>query len=155
MRGPRLADCQTFTGGVIMGRAEKTLCPFIDKSGGTSRGEPAGRVAVTVKDVVEALGLTVAAGAGGLECPVAGGYISDLLSDVIANAKPGAVWLTIQTHQNVVAVAMLKKLAAVILVGGRQPAKETAAKAEQKGIPVLASPEGAFELAGKLHGLGL
>ncbi|MFH1035556.1 MAG: [Fe-Fe] hydrogenase large subunit C-terminal domain-containing protein [Pseudomonadota bacterium] len=147
-------DCQTFAGDVIMGRAEEALCPFMDKRGGPS-GRTSGREAVKVKDVVEALGLTVTAGAAGLERPVASGYISDLLSDVMANAKPGALWLTIQTHQNVVAVAVLKELAAVILVGGRQPAEETAAKAEQEGVPVLSSSEGAFGLAGKLHALGL
>lgn len=147
-------DCQTFAGDVIMGRAEEGLCPFMDKRGAPG-GEPAGRVAVKVKDVVEALGLTVAAGAGGLERPVESGYVSDLLSDVMANAKPGALWLTIQTHQNVVAVSVLKELAGVILVGGRLPAEETAAKAEQEGIPVLTSPLGAFDLAGKLHDLGL
>jgi len=40
------------------------------------------------------------------EC--SGGYVSDLLSDVMANAKAGDLWVTLQTHQNIVAVASLK-----------------------------------------------
>lgn len=147
-------DCQTFAEDVILGRAREDLCPFTHQRGGPQPAA-AGREAMTVKDLVDKLGLTVAAGAAGLDRPVQGGYISDLLSDVMANARPGAVWLTIQAHQNVVAVAVLKELAAVVLVGGRAPAEETAAKADQEAVPVLTASADAFTLAGRLHDLGL
>ena len=69
-----------------------------------------------VKDVVEALNLKVLSGAQGLDKDVEGCYVSDLLSDVMGNAEMGNIWVTLQTHKNVMAIASLKELAAVILV---------------------------------------
>lgn len=110
---------------------------------------------MNVKDIQQALELDVAAGSQGLGRVVAGGYCGDLLSDVMANAPAGALWLTIQTHQNIVAVALLRELAGIILVNGRKPDEETAAKAEAEGIPVLISPSPAFETACRLHRIGV
>lgn len=107
------------------------------------------------KDIVEDLNLTVAAGEKGLDREIRGGYCGDLLSDVMANAAPGDIWLTMQSHQNIVAVAVLKELAAILLVNGRQPEEDTLAKAEEEGIPILSSPLPAFSLAGRIHGLGI
>jgi hypothetical protein len=146
-------DCQTFAVDVIQGQAQLDDCPVMSRRDKT-RTLPQ-EAAMTVQDIVNQLGLTVAAGPTGLDRPVSGGYASDLLSDVMAGAAPGALWLTMQTHQNVVAVAVLKELAAIILVGGGQPADDTKAKADSEGVPVLVSPDGAFILAGKLHDLGL
>ncbi|HEX2998950.1 MAG TPA: serine kinase, partial [Armatimonadota bacterium] len=42
------------------------------------------------------------------ESEVSGGYASDLLSDVLANGQEGDLWITIQAHRNVAAVAGLK-----------------------------------------------
>ncbi len=147
-------DCQTFAVDVVLGHAPESDCPFITERH-RAQWARSGRSPMTVKDIAEHLGLTVAAGAKGLERPAQGAYISDLLSDVMAGAKPGMLWMTIQTHQNVVAVAVLKELAAVLLLGGRQPADDTRDKAEAEGLPILVSEEHAFELAGKLHALGL
>lgn len=108
-----------------------------------------------VREVVERLGLEVKAGAGGLEETVHGGYASDLLSDVLANAEEGALWVTLQTHQNIVAVAATKGLAAIVLVNGRSPEPETASKAEDEGLPLLSTKLSTFALIGKLHELGL
>jgi len=113
------------------------------------------RSLVTVKDITERLNLSVVAGERGLNCQVKNVYISDLLSDVMTGAKADMLWMTIQTHQNVVAVAVLKELSAVLLLGGRQPSDNTCKKAENEGIPLLLSKEHAFELAGKLHALWL
>ena len=101
------------------------------------------------------LNLQVAAGARGLERDVTTGYCGDLLSDVMAHGKKGGVWLTIQSHQNIVAVAALRELAAIVLVNGRAPDEETKAKAEAEGIPILLSPLSSYALAGKLYGLGI
>ena len=86
---------------------------------------------------------------------IAGAYVSDLLSDVMANARPGAVWLTIQTHQNVVAVGSLLNLAAVIFTGGHRAEAETIAKAEAAGVPLYVSGESSYTLAGRLYEMGL
>ena len=147
-------DCATFAQDVVQGRAHENSCPFLDKQAGGASGERERQI-MTVNDLVEKLGLKVAAGSQGLEREVSGGYASDLLSDVMAGAEPGAVWVIIQVHQNVVAVAVLKELGAVLLAGGRQPDADALAKADEEGVPILLSQQNAFTLAGKLYALGL
>ncbi len=80
-------------------------------------------------------------------------YTSDLLSDVMASAREGDLWLTIQRHLNIVAVAKLKDLAGVVLAKGISPSPEVASKAEEEGIPLFISQFPLFELSGKLYEL--
>ncbi len=108
-----------------------------------------------LSDIVEKLGLTVKTGADRLDVEVTDGYASDMLSDVMGHAKEGSVWITLQVHQNIVAVAVMKSLAAIILIKGREPDEETLAKAEAEGIPILTTELSAFALIGKLHELGI
>lgn len=110
---------------------------------------------MNVKQLVGLLNLTVAAGAGGLDREIRDGYCGDLLSDVMANAPMGCVWLTVQGHVNTVAVAVLREMAAVIISGGREPDEETVRKADVEFIPFLRSPLSAYDLCGWLHGLGV
>jgi hypothetical protein len=86
---------------------------------------------------------------------VTGGYVSDLLSDVIGNANEGFLWITLQVHLNIVAVASLKGLSGIILVNNRMPDEETLKKAAEENIPIMTSSLPAFELAGRLYTLGL
>lgn len=106
-----------------------------------------------IAEIVDMLGLKVCSGAQGLSNDVEGGYASDLLSDVMGNAQAGSVWITLQTHKNIMAVAGLKDLAAIILVKGLEPDEDTAAHSNDEGIPILSSPLDAFAVAGKLYGL--
>jgi len=108
-----------------------------------------------VKMLVNSLRLEVKAGNDQLHQEVTGGYAGDLLSDVIAHSVRGNVWVTIQTHPNIVAVASMKELAAIILAGGREPDPETLKKAEEEGIPLLISLLPAFELVGRLYQAGV
>lgn len=110
---------------------------------------------MNVNKIQDVFHLEVAAGRKGLDRDVTGGYCGDLLSDVMANSTRGAVWLTIQSHKNIVAVAVLKELAAIILVNRRLPDEETKARAEDEGIPILLSPLPAYELAGRIYELGI
>ena len=106
-------------------------------------------------EIAQQLGMEVRAGPALLGGEVRGGYASDLISDVIANAQEGDLWVTLQTHQNVVAVASMKDLAGVVLVNGRQPEDDTLRKATEESIPLLISSFPAFELIGRLYQLGL
>ncbi len=106
-----------------------------------------------VIDIVERFGLTVFSGHQGLQNEVTGGYVSDLLSDVMGFATEGQVWITLQTHQNVLAIASLKDLAAVILVKGFEPDPETLEHSNDENIPVLGTTLATFEIAGKLYEL--
>ena len=108
-----------------------------------------------VREIVTYLKLDVKAGADGLDNEITGGYASDLLSDVIANSQEGNLWVTLQIHKNVLAVASLKELAGIILVNGREPDKETLQKAVEEKIPVLTSNLPAFEVIGRLYALGI
>jgi hypothetical protein len=108
-----------------------------------------------LSDLVEKLQMEVRTGAPSLDVAVSRGYASDLMSDVMANATEGDLWVTLQTHQNIVAVAVMKALAGIILVNGREPEEETLRKAEAEGVPILISKMPAFELVGRLFELGL
>jgi len=110
---------------------------------------------VTISDLVKSFGLKIEAGKNRLREEVTGGYASDLLSDVIAHSHKGNVWITIQTHPNIVAVATMKELSGIILTGGRQPEADTVQKAEQEGIPILGSSLFTFELVGRLYQMGI
>ncbi len=106
-----------------------------------------------LREIAETLRLEVLAGAGGLDREVSGGYTGDLLSDVMANSREGEVWITIQSHLNVVAVGSLKELAGIIVIGGKTPSGEVLEKAEAEGLPLLRSELSAYEVSGRLHRL--
>lgn len=108
---------------------------------------------LTIQDIINGLGLNVYTVGKGHEREVNNGYTSDLLSDVIGHADAGMVWITLQTHKNVSAVATLKDLAAILLINGCKPEEDMLAHAEEEGIPVLGSAEAAFEVSGKLYQL--
>jgi hypothetical protein len=110
---------------------------------------------VVLREIVATLGLDVRAGEQSLSREARGGYVSDLLSDVIANAQAGDLWITLQTHQNIVAVASMKDLAGIVLVNGRGPEDDTLARARDEEIPVMVSRLPTFELVGRLHDMGL
>jgi hypothetical protein len=86
---------------------------------------------------------------------IQGGYVSDLLSDVMGNSREGDVWITMQKHVNVVAVAQLNNLAAIVLVNGRSPEPDATARAEEIGIPIISTPLQAFEAVGILFAQGI
>ncbi|MCF8303993.1 MAG: serine kinase [Bacteroidales bacterium] len=106
-----------------------------------------------VKDIIDDLGLTVFSGKSGLERELTGGYVCDLLSDVMGNAQTGQTWITLQTHRNVMAIASLKDLAAIILVKDNKPEEDTLKQSEEEGIPILGTAEDTFTIAGKLFNL--
>lgn len=82
-----------------------------------------------------------------------GAYVSDLLSDVMANAKIGEVWITLQTHINIVAVATLKKIPAIIITTNRRPDSETINRSQKEGIALFQTELSTFETAGRLYNL--
>ena len=63
---------------------------------------------MTVQELTERLVLSVCSGSEGLGREIKGGYTSDLLSDVMGHAKEGDVWVILQTHKNIMAIASLK-----------------------------------------------
>ncbi|MEN6548005.1 MAG: serine kinase [Armatimonadia bacterium] len=110
---------------------------------------------VTIADVVRELGLTVIAGSERLVRGVTGVQVCDLLSHVMARGQAGQLWITIQVHPNVVAVAALGGMAAIVVADGLLPGEDTINHANDEGMPLLASGTSAFEVAGRLYGMGL
>jgi iron only hydrogenase large subunit-like protein len=115
-------------------------------------GREEGREGLYLSEVMEILEAKVHGEPQVLDRRVTGAFCSDLLSDVMANAKEGNVWFTIQTHPNVIAVASLLNLAGVVVTGGREPDPDTLAKAKKEQIAVLVTKANSFEAAGKIYG---
>ena len=84
-----------------------------------------------------------------------GGYTSDLLSCVMAGAKSKYIWVTLQAHLNIVAVAALLDVAAIIVTENAQPDTATIAKANEQGVILLSTSMPSFEVDGKLWEMGI
>lgn len=105
--------------------------------------------------IVEKLNLQTRTAVDALDVEVNNGYVSDLLSDVLANAEKDNLWITLQIHPNIVAIAGMKELAGIVIINSREPEEETAGRAEQENLPIMISSMSAFELCGKLYAMGL
>ena len=90
-----------------------------------------------------------------LHLPILGVGAADLMSDVLACVKPGAVLLTGLCTLQVVRTAQMADVAAVVFVRGKQPDAATLALAAAEGIPLISSPLGLFELCGRLYQQGV
>ena len=108
-----------------------------------------------LQEIINSLSLEVKTPELDLHREVTGGYVSDLLSDVLAHAEDGILWVTLHIHQNIVGVASHKGLAGIVLVQGRVPEKDTVAKAEEEEIPILVTDLPAFEFVGRLYKAGI
>lgn len=80
------------------------------------------------------------------DAAVTGGYVGDLLSWVMGRARAGQVWITIMTNVNILAVASLSGVCAVVVAEDCELAPEIIAKATEQGINLLRSPCSAFEI---------
>lgn len=110
---------------------------------------------MTLEQIVSTLRLRVLTGQAALRREVSGGYASDLLSCVMARARQGNIWVTLQGHANVVAVASLLSLAGVIVTEGVEPDEATCQKAESEGVVLLSSPQTTFAVVAELARLGI
>ena len=84
-----------------------------------------------------------------------GGYTSDLLSCVMAGAKGNYLWITLQAHLNIVAVAALLDVAAIIITENAMPDPATITKANEQGVILLSTPKSTYEIDGKLWEMGI
>jgi hypothetical protein len=88
-----------------------------------------------------------------LDKDIKDGYVSDLLSDVIGNIKENSIWITIQRHINILGVAKLKDVIAIIIPRSLQLDENVITKAKEEGIAILRDPRSAFELSGLIYNL--
>jgi predicted transcriptional regulator len=108
-----------------------------------------------VKGLCQNLGLNSVAGQKGMDREVNGAYAGDLLSFVMANAARGNVWVTIQAHSNIVAVASLLEMACIIVAADVKVDGDTLERANGEGIPILTAKDDTYTLCCKLHDLGV
>ena len=111
---------------------------------------------MNLADIIKELGLTVLTDNKDFsEIIPAGGYASDMLSCVMAGAHSKDIWITLQSHANIVAVAALLDLSSVIVTEAAKADAETISKANEEGVILLSSPKANFEITGKLWDLGI
>lgn len=111
---------------------------------------------MSLQEVIEKLNLSVLTDPKDFsELTPSGGYAADLLSCVMAGAKQRNLWITLQAHLNIVAVAALLDLTAVIITEGAAPDAGTIAKANEEGVTLLSTNRPTFEVVGTLWELGI
>ena len=111
---------------------------------------------MNLQQIIDRLNLTVLTEPGDFaNISPTGGYSSDLLSCVMAGAKKGYVWITLQAHLNIVAVAALNEVAAIIITENAQPDAASIAKANQQSVVLLSTSQASYEINGKLWEMGI
>ena len=110
----------------------------------------------TLQDIIDQLELKVLTVKRDFsEATPASGYASDLLSCVMAGAQKHSVWVTLQAHANIVAVAALLDLSAIIITEGAMPDPASIAKANEEEINLFFTQKPTFHVVGKLWEMGL
>lgn len=110
---------------------------------------------MTLREVAEILNADILGGHAKLDMEVKTAFGCDLMSDVLAFAKPGAMLLTGLTNPQVVRTADILDIAAIIMVRGKRPAHETIQLAKELNIPLLSTKFILFETAGRLYEKGI
>lgn len=106
-------------------------------------------------EIVNTTGLTVRTAAQRLDAKVTGGYASDLLSCAMAKAQKGNLWVTLQAHPNIVAVASLLDLAGIIVTEGKELDASTVEKANEKNVCIMTTEHATFTIVARLAELGV
>ncbi len=86
---------------------------------------------------------------------VTGVYISDMVSDVIANAKAGDLLVTAQAHANVIAAANLVDNCAVVITQGKVLADDVVKMAEKAEISIFSTDLNRWQIATRLYEAGV
>jgi predicted transcriptional regulator len=110
---------------------------------------------MTLRELLDILPLENLGNESDLDRSPKGGYVGDLLSNVMRFAKEGNIWITVQTHINVIAVATLVGICCIIFPCGVKPSEETIAKAREEHIALLSTELDAFTICGKIYELGI
>ena len=86
---------------------------------------------------------------------VSGVYISDMVSDVIANAKAGNLLVTVQVHANVIAAANLVDVSAIVITQGKLPGDDVVKMAEKAEISLFSTDLNRWQMATRLYEAGV
>ncbi|MBA4377441.1 MAG: serine kinase [Gemmatimonas sp.] len=86
---------------------------------------------------------------------ISGVYISDMVSDVIANAKPGDLLVTVQIHNNVIAAANLVDIAGIVVTQSKLPSEDVRKMAEKAQIPIFSTDLSRWQVTTMLYEAGV
>ena len=81
------------------------------------------------------------------------GYTGDLMSDVIANSTNDCIWITIQSHKNSIAVALIKDISAIVFTNNVPISQEVAKKAKEENISIFSTSKDSFTISGEIYSL--
>ncbi|GHV30954.1 hypothetical protein FACS1894167_12580 [Synergistales bacterium] len=82
-------------------------------------------------------------------------FASDLMSDVLAFCKPGALLITGLTNVQIVRTVQMLDIPAVLFVRGKVPLDETVNLARDSGIPLVLLGTAMFGTCGELYAKGV
>ena len=108
-----------------------------------------------ISELIEKTGFSLATRNLETEAEVTGVYCGDLLSWVMGRGEPGQAWITVQVHNNVIAVALLREFSCVIIADGAMVSEDLIQKAEDEQLVLIESNLPVYETAQKLNPLGL
>ncbi len=110
---------------------------------------------MTIKELIPLIEAENKTPGANLDREVLCGYTCDLLSWVMGHGEEGMAWVTVQTHMNVIAVALLADMACVIMPEEIEMEAESIAKAEAEGMCVLQTRLSGYEICGRMHEAGV
>lgn len=110
---------------------------------------------MNIQELAVLLNATIAQEGEDMTMPVSCGYACDLLSWVLAHGQKGMAWTTVQTHVNVVAIAVLMEMACVILSEGNQLDMASLEKAREEKLAVLVTAKTSYEVCGLMMRAGI
>lgn len=110
---------------------------------------------IKLGDIIDALDLKVIAGSNSLLKWVFTGYVGDLYLEVLSKSNYGDIWITSRIYHSIVGIAKLKGHVGIIIIGDNRPDRETIKEARDKDIPLFTTSLSAFEVAGRLYGMGV
>jgi len=108
-----------------------------------------------VAELAARLDAKIITGDNGTDREIKGVYCCDLLSWVMSHADKGSAWITVHTHMNIVAVAVLTELSCIIIPEGIEAEEATVRKAAEEGIPILSTGLTAYETCCVAHDCGI
>lgn len=110
---------------------------------------------MTLGEIAKLLDAEVLVGEKHLDVAVTTAFVADLMSDVLAYAKPGSLLITGLLSQQVIRTADMLDIAAVVMGRGKRPPPDALRLAQELGIPLLTSRFILFEIAGRLYLQGI
>lgn len=108
-----------------------------------------------VKEFLEKTHFEFKASPEALEKEISGVFVGDLLSWVMGNCEANQVWITVQSHMNIIAVAALKEISCLIIAQSAEVEDEVLQKAYEENIALCRSDLSAYEICKKCNELGL